>query len=168
MAKKPSLCNPSSLPGNFRSRVFIGGSYKAVEALSRPAPREMLDALQRIALREGLDPIIADGYAVDDFDRDVHHDAIFLLHACRLAIFELSEFSGALMEIERSADFGTMCLVLHSDPKGLGWKLSRMLSSFVREHHSRIRLYGYTTSDDAVSAARNWLREMKELGHAKS
>jgi hypothetical protein len=167
MAKVPTA-SPSTLPGSFRSRVFVGGSYKA----AAPAPvglpaRDLLDDIAKVVTGLGLHPILADQYAVADPDRDIHHDAIYLLHACRLAIFELSEFSGALMEIERSADYGTYCLVLHHDPSKTGWRLSRMLSSFVQEHHARIRLYGYTGLDEATNSARNWLEEMLRLKHAE-
>ena len=163
MAKK--LRNPSTLPGRFESRVFVGGSYK-VAAPAALAPRQMLDELKKVVRVVGLHPVLADEYQVGNADKDVHHDAIYLLHACRLAIFELSEFSGALMEIERTADFGTQCIILHHDPEGTGWRLSRMLSSFQQEHHVRIRLFGYTEVADAKIAARNWLQEMLRLKHA--
>lgn len=165
MAKKKKLKDPSRLPGSFESRVFVGGSYKAAAAAGL-SPRQMLDELRKVVSNAGLHPIIADEYEVKDRNRDIHHDAIYLLHACRLAVFELSEFSGALMEIERSADYGTYCIVLHHDPGGTGWRLSWMLSSFAQEHHARIRLYGYIGVDDAKNAARNWLDEMLRLGHA--
>jgi hypothetical protein len=163
VAKK--LLNPSTLPGRFESRVFVGGSYKAVAAATL-APRQMLDEIRKVIVDAKLNPIIAEEYQVNDRDRNIHHDAIYLLHACRLAIFELSEFSGALMEIERTADFGTQCIVLHQDPTGTGWRLSRMLSSFQQEHHGRIRLFGYNDVADAAVAARNWLQEMLRLKHA--
>jgi hypothetical protein len=160
---------PSTLPGSFSSRVFIGGSYKAAASLaSGLAPRQLLDELRKVVRAAGLHPVIADEYEVEERDRDIHHDAMFLLHACRLAIFELSEFSGALMEIERTADFDTTCIILHHDPKGKGHRLSWMLSSFVQQHNRRIRLYGYTDLDEAKNATRNWLDEMKRLGHAKA
>jgi hypothetical protein len=165
MAKKAKL-NPSNLPGTFESRVFIGGSYKAAVAAGL-APRQMLEEIRRVVVKEGLHPIIADEFEVTDWHHDIHHDAIYLLHACRLAIFELSEFSGAMMEIERSSDFGTRSIVLHQDPSGKGWRLSWMLSSFAQEHHDRIRLYGYIHVDDAKNAARNWLKEMLRLKHAR-
>lgn len=78
----------------------------------------------------------------------------------------MTEFSGALMEIERSADFGTRCIVLHYDPRKRGLRLSWMLTSFAREHDDRIDLYGYLMPDEAVNAARNWLNEMLRKGHA--
>src|SRR6266700_1768049 len=160
MARKKRL-DPSSLPGTFESRVFIGGSYKA--AAAGLAPRQMLEELKKVVVREGLKPVIADEYEVIDHETNIHHDAMFLLHACHLAIFELSEFSGAMMEIERSADYRTRCIVLHRDPDGKGWQLSWMLSSFAQQHHDRIRLYGYIDLVDAKNAARNWLKEMLRL-----
>lgn len=164
---RKKLLDPSKLSGTFASRVFIGGSYKAAAATATGlAPRALLDELRKTVTAVGLHPIIADEYAVVDRDRDIHHDAIFLLHACRLAIFELTEFSGALMEIERSADFGTHCIVLHHDPAGQGLRLSWMLSSFVRQHDDRIKLFGYLAHADARNAARNWLEERLRSGHA--
>ena len=114
----------------------------------------------------GLHPILADEFEVADRERDIHHDAMWLLSSCRTALFELSEFSGALMEIERSADFGTQCVILHRDPAGTGLRLSWMLSSYVRAHGDRIELYGYIHADDAVNAARNFLDKMVRKKHA--
>jgi hypothetical protein len=130
----PRLKDPSSLPGSFASRVFVGGSYKAAAtAAAGMTPRALLDKVKNAVVSEGLHPIVADEYEVANRDRDIHHDAIWLLSACRLAIFELTEFSGALMEIERTVDFGTRCIVLHHDPTQTGIRLSWMLSSFVFE-----------------------------------
>jgi hypothetical protein len=172
MAKKKAktkkrLLNPSHLPGTFDSRVFVGGSYKVAAAAARMAPRQLLDELRKVVVAAGLYPIIADEYEVNDPDTNIHRDAIFLLSSCRVAIFELSELSGALMEIERSSDFGTQCIILHFDPTGRGMQLSWMLSSFVQQHHARMELYGYLRVDEASNAARNWLDKMLRLGHAK-
>jgi hypothetical protein len=165
MAKRKKL-DPSKLPGTFESRIFIGGSYKAAAAAGL-APRQMLEELKKVVLAEGLHAMVADEYEVAEWERDIHHDAMFLLHSCRCAIFELSEFSGAMMEIERSVDFATRCIVLHHDPNGVGWKLSWMLSSFAQQHSDRIRLYGYGSVADARSAARNWLKEMLRSKYAR-
>ena len=125
----------------------------------------MLDSVRQVVEQSRLHPILAAEFHVDDPERDIHHDALYLLHACRLAIFDLSEFSGALMEIERAADYGTLCLVLYEDPTGDGWRLSRMLNSFVQEHPDRFWLYGYDGVDSATGASRNWLREMRRHRH---
>jgi len=160
--------NPSELPGNFRSRVFIGGSYRtSTPDAPLVASRQTLDELERLVQSLELHPVVADQFRVDEPDAEIHRDAIFLLHACRFAIFELSGFSGALMELERSVDFGTNCLILYHDPEGKGWRLSRMLSSFAVEHAARVRLFGYTHWSSAIDSARNWLEEMLRLRHAR-
>ncbi|CAA9431839.1 MAG: hypothetical protein AVDCRST_MAG64-3550, partial [uncultured Phycisphaerae bacterium] len=73
------LRDPSRLPGTFASRVFVGGSYKAAAAKTGVAPRALLERLKRMVLDAGLHPILADEYRVGDPDRDIHHDAIWLL-----------------------------------------------------------------------------------------
>jgi hypothetical protein len=160
--------DPSRLPGTFRSRVFVGGSYKVdPPGTALPGSRWLLEQIKNAVREAGLHPILADEFDVENADVEIHHDAVYLLHACRLAVFELSGLSGALMELERSVDYGTFCLVLHHDPEGEGWRLSRMLSSFVREHSSRIRRFGYTTIEAARDMVRNWLHEMLEQNHAR-
>jgi len=181
MAKRPTSNalqqDPSKLPGTYRTRVFVGGSYRAKplppvvgipagrRQQPRATPREMLDLIREIVVAEKFDPMLAAEFKVDRPDKEIHHDALYLLHACRLAIFDLSEFSGALMEIERAADYGTMCLILYDDPAGNGWRVSWMLSSFVEEHQDRFQLHGYISDADAQNRARNWLREMRRRGH---
>jgi hypothetical protein len=125
----------------------------------------MLDHVRGAIVAEKLDPILAAEYQVQNPDKEIHHDALYLLHACRLAVFELSEYSGALMEIERAADYGTLCLILYEDPAGSGWRLSRMLSSFVEEHPDRCRMYGYVGVDDAREAVHNWIGKLRRHGH---
>lgn len=78
-------------------------------------------------------------------------------------VFDLSEFSGPLMEIERAADYGTRCLILYDDAAGSGWRVSKMLNSFASEHSERFTLYGYLSPDDAKNRVRNWLQEMRRL-----
>ena len=165
--------NPSHLPGSYRTRVFVGGSYRATPPpvvpkggrTSAATPRALIDHIRDVVQAASLHPVVAAEFEVSDPDREIHHDALYLLHSCRLAIFELSEFSGALMEIERAADYGTLCLILYDDPTGTGWRLSRMLSSFVQEHPERFTLSGYDGIGSAKLLARNWLAEMKRHRH---
>jgi len=171
MAKGRSIApkDASRLPGSYRTRVFVGGSYRATPTAAIRAgrkagttvPRALIDHIRDVVEAAALNPVVAAEFKVEDPDRDIHHDAFYLLHACRLAIFELSEFSGALMEIERAADYGTLCLILYDDPTGTGWRLSRMLSSFVQEHPERFTLNAYDGIESAKLAARNWLTEMR-------
>ena len=109
----------------------------------------------------GFVPLIADEYQLLFDDYDVHDVTLSLLHACRLAVFELSTLSGALMEIERVSDYGIQCLVLFSDRGGAGYLPSRMLDSFVKERRHQIRLVSYVRAKGAVSEARRWLLAMK-------
>ena len=167
------LQDPSNLPGSYLTRVFLGGSYRTfalppsggTAPATAPSPAQMLGFIRAVIAAERFDPILAAEFRVANPDKEIHHDALYLLHACRLSVFDLSEFSGALMEIERAADYGTMCLILFDDPAASGWKVSRMLSLFVEEHQDRFRLHGHSDPIDAQSAARNWLREMRRRGH---
>jgi len=86
-----------------------------------------------------------------------------LLHSCRLAIFELSELSGALMEIERTVDYGMKCLILYSDPANQGWRVSRMLNSFVEEHAEQMQLRAYNHLPSAIRKLKQWLAAMRRL-----
>ena len=108
--------------------------------------------------------MLAAEFRVNRPEKEIHHDALYLLHASKLAIFELSEFSGAMMEIERAADYGTRCLILYEDPAATGWRVSWMLSSFVEEHQDRFDIHGYANAADAQNRARNWLMDMKRKG----
>lgn len=177
--KTTAPLDPSQLPGDYRSRVFVGGSYRSKpvpatrltsgrgkrKAVPKPTPREMLDLLREVVVAEKFEPILAAEFKVARPETDIHHDALYLLHACQLAVFDLSEFSGALMEIERAADYGTHCLILYDDPLASGWRVSWMLSSFVEEHQDRFELHGYLNEADAQNRVRNWLRDMRRKGH---
>lgn len=162
--------NPSQLPGSYRRRVFVGGSYATSEpSTAGPslAGRKMLDVIRESVVELGAEPVLADEFELEDPDHDIHHDAMYLLHACRTAVFELSEKSGAMMEIERSADYGTQCLVLYHDPAGTGWKVSQMLSSYASHHADRVTLEPYKTAGEARDVVRAWLSKMEAKGHVQ-
>jgi hypothetical protein len=150
--------DPSHLPGNYRTRIFVGGSYAQ-------ARRPLLDELGESVRQRGFEPVIADDYTVMIPSRDIHDVTLSLLHSCRLGIFELSELSGAMMEIERTVDYGTRCLLLFADPTGRGWRVSRMLSSFVHEHSDRMKLVRYNLAATAVREASRWLDAMKRMAY---
>ena len=152
--------DPSNLPGTHRSRVFVGGSY-AGEA------RPLLDDLAIAVVRHGFNPIIADRYQLVLPEQDIHDVTLSLLHSCRLAIFEASTISGALMEIERAVDYGVRCLVLYKPAVTGGWKVSRMLSSFVEEHSDRIILREYAFARDCLREADHWLKAMGRMHYVR-
>src|SRR4051794_17689604 len=90
--------DPSLLPGTHHSRVFVGGSYVRTET-------SVLDYFGEVIRRSGFEPIVADTFQMPSIA--LHDITLYLLHSCRLAVFEASNPSGALMELERTADYGT-------------------------------------------------------------
>ena len=155
MPARPVRLDPSHLPGSHRSRVFLGGRYSD--------KRPILDNFAQAVSSAGFHPIIADDYQLQIPEHDIHDVTMNLLHSCRLAIFELSELSGALMEIERTVDYGTKCLILYSDPANQGWRVSRMLNSFVEEHAEQMQLRAYNHLPSAIRKLKQWLAAMRRL-----
>lgn len=95
---------------------------------------------------------------------DIHYETMVLLHSCRLAIFELSQLSGALMEIERVPDYGARVLVLFAAPGGQGYLPSRMASTFIEQHSASISLKRYLSVVEAKRFVRQWLKSMRKAG----
>lgn len=91
--------DPTRRTGTYRSRVFVGGSYHQEE---RSRLADIKDEIEKA----GYEPVVADEVQLEN-DGDIHYETMVLLRGCRLAVFELSRPSGAFMEIERVADYGT-------------------------------------------------------------
>src|SRR5258706_4838079 len=153
--------DPSVLPGTHHTRVFIGGSYVETEM---PVLRYFADVVKQ----NGYEPIVADEYVMPPVA--LHDITMYLLHSCRLAIFEASNPSGALMELERTADFGTHCLVLFREQEGY-WSQSAMLASLVTQHAGRILLCSYVRPKSMRPIIGKWLatmkKELRKAGYAK-
>jgi hypothetical protein len=150
--------DPSQLPGSYASRVFVGGSY------ARDA-RDFLGELAGVIRDAGFEPVVADEFGMEE--AEIHDLTMLLLHSCSLAIFELSRPSGALMEIERTRDYGTRTLILFHDPAGHGWQVSKMLSSFVRENDAYVRVSPYVQRRRALTEVRRWLRALTLYGRGR-
>ncbi len=101
--------DPTRRTGTYRSRVFVGGSYHQEE---RSRLADIKDEIEKA----GYEPVVADEVQLEN-EGNIHHETMVLLHGCRLAVFELSRPSGAFMEIERVADYGTQTLILFNAPK---------------------------------------------------
>lgn len=144
------------LQGTYRSRVFVGGSYHS-------EMRSRLNDIKVAVHEAGFIPIVADEVVLQNTD-DIHHETMVLLHSCRLAIFELSRPSGAFMEIERVADYGTQTLILFNAPKESEYTGSRMLSTFVAEHQKAIRMVSYLQPQSAQRIIGEWLAQKKQEG----
>lgn len=145
------LRDPSRLPGGYRSRVFIGGSY-------HPHHRPLLEVFAQEVRKSGLTPILADSYGMEM--GDIHDVTLFLLHSCRYAVFEASTLSGAYMEMERVRDYGTRALVLYNDNGG-GYLPSKMLDSLVRNREPEFCIRAYSLTDEVRTHIRQWLAAMK-------
>ena len=143
-----------NLAGKYGRRLFIGGSYHGPS-------RKLLDDLARIAREEGFVPVIADDYPMTA--EQIHDLTLALLHACRYAVFEVSEMSGALMEVERTRDYGTQTLLLFHGASTSDWRVSRMLSSFVRQEDPLIKALGYMRPGTARTQVRRWLQGLKRI-----
>jgi hypothetical protein len=149
--------DPSKLPGNRRNRVFIGGSYQKSKILQ-------LRAITEIVRNSGFSPIVANEFALTRQD-DIHSETMMLLHSCGLAIFELSTFSGALMEIERLPDYPTEALVLFENPDRKAYLPSRMLSTFISDHSDLIELRSYASDKSMRNLIVSWLDAKKLEGY---
>ena len=160
--------NPSQLPGSHRDRVFVGGSYD-------PKNLVLLNDFEREVSAAGFVPIIAEGFNLPDPDRDIHDVTLWLLHACRLAIFEVSAHSGALMELERLSDYGIhQALLLYQHPGSLAWpthpdawETTKMLKSLAMEQPVRCKVRPYTRPSDALREIKNFLRAVKRNAYGK-
>lgn len=151
---KVKQSSPARRAGTYRARVFVGGSY-------RQEMRSRLEDIKSAVAAAGFHPVVADEVRLENAD-DIHHETMVLLHSCRLAIFELSQLSGALMEIERTPDYGIHALVLFADPSGRGYRVSRMLTTFIAQHSSTIRPRSYLQIEDVKRTIGEWLTEMRQ------
>lgn len=120
-------------------------------------------------------PLIADRFALPRPERDIHDVTLFLLHACRLAIFEVSTLSGALMEIERLADYGIRkALLIYQHPLRKpwpsvpdSWRNSQMIKSLVIEQHEKLIVRPYARPADAAVESRRFLSAIKRSIYGK-
>jgi hypothetical protein len=163
MAKKR---DPSSLPGSHRDRVFIGGSYKKHNVL-------LLKDIKREVRNWKFTPIFADDFELRQQDRDVHDVTLWLLHACRLAIFEVSIHSGALMELERVNDYGIYrVLLLYQNLYGRDWRrdpsawdTTEMLKSWALEQSTlgqrRCVVRPYASATNALQEVSRFLEAIR-------
>ncbi len=130
--KELAVTEPLRRPGQFQSqwkdRVFVGGSYSNhVAEISR---------IGDICMKLGFDPVIASKFETPP-DK-VHHHALMLLHECKMAIFEVSDDVGQLMEIERLRDYQISALMLCQKDKT---RLSAMLKTLFEASDCEFRQY---------------------------
>ncbi|MGA2916595.1 MAG: hypothetical protein ABSE89_11275 [Sedimentisphaerales bacterium] len=92
------------LPGERKTRVFVGGNYDYM-----PVLRHIKACIENEKM--GFHPILAYDFDVDL--EDIHNEDQRLLHQCKFAIFDETHPSGDLMEIERVSDYKVDVLVVY-------------------------------------------------------
>ncbi len=80
--------------GPWERRVFLGGSYKPGHMPRLTTMQEEVDAVG------GFEPVLVADYAIPA-DMTIHDHALLLLHECGIAIFDLSDNAGQLIELDR-------------------------------------------------------------------
>lgn len=158
----------SHLPGNHRTRVFVGGSYDKEK-------RGILGLIKESVKSAGFYPVLADEFELLAPDRDIHDVTLWLLHACRLAIFEVSAHSGALMELERMRDYGiynALLLYYQKDEQDWrkypdAWKSTQMLKSLALELGTQCVVRPYVRPRNAATATTEFLRAIKRSSYGK-
>ena len=148
--------------------MFVGGSYSE-------GRRKILDLIKASVKGCGFHPILADEFKLRSPDRDVHDVTLWLLHSCRLAIFDLSTRSGAWMEVERMRDYGIFkALLLYNDASGRDWLMhpdvwntTQMVKSLALEHESQYLVKPYIRPIDAAGEAGKFLRAIKRSSYGE-
>lgn len=112
----------NTIPGKWSKRVFIGGKYS--NNMSN------IIRISEIVKKRGYMPIIAGECSM--LKTKIHDHTLRLLHACKFAIFDVSNDSGHLMEVERTLDYRTQVLLVYEyspDPE-----FSLMVSSLGKQY----------------------------------
>lgn len=91
------------MPGRYETRIFIGGNYKNQLAVILEISKFI-----RERARGYFIPIVATNFKMPRGEE--RNYCLRLLHNCKFAIFELTDPSGQLVEVERAMDYGTTCL----------------------------------------------------------
>ena len=108
-----------TLEYDWKSRVFIGGSYRSEKMAT-------LERIKGFVKEEHFDPIFVMDYHLDD-EGDIHHHSLMILHTCRLAIFEVSKAAGQFIELAKVIDYGIPTLILCE--KNVSEDLSSMIKT---------------------------------------
>ncbi len=104
------------IPGSWDKRVFIGGSYKELTVINE---------IRNIVKEKKFIPIVALDCEMPE--NKIHDFTLLLLHNCKYGIFDVSQDSGHLMEVERTLDYRTeVLLVYQKEPEP---EMSKMVSS---------------------------------------
>lgn len=138
VAGSASRIAPWRLPGLFgthhEDRVFVGGSYGKEFLGSLLIIRDTLRA-------EGLDGVLAAEFKRPGRTAETNYDdALLLLRSCRWAVFDVSERSGQLHEVQDAVSLGMggQVLMLRSSASS---RPSDMTTGAARKLGTKIRTY---------------------------
>ena len=121
--KRPRIYLPEMLIP-WGSRVFIGGNYDS--------PLNLF-LISEFVRERGYFPRMASQVLMcPDLEKKSHENSLLLLHSCKFAIFDITSYSGWLMELERTRDYGIEDILLvrnAMEPQGLSKKVTDMIKS---------------------------------------
>lgn len=113
------------IPGEPFNRVFIGGPTSRLPTLH---------IIKSICICNDKQPILTYDFRVPK--NGVYKACIHLLLGCQYAIFEVSESSGQLFEIQKALEFGLPILLLYkTDEQDMPVHVSRMLTTLAHSHN---------------------------------
>lgn len=137
---QPEVPKVKRQPGNFEKgwheRVFVGGSYKEIAIINR---------IKKHIASKGYEPVVA-----SDFETPpdlIHHHSLMLLHACKYAIFDLSQEAGQLMEIERVRDYEVGTMAVYQAIQGQPPRITEMLKSALKSRDIPLKSYEDTEKE---------------------
>ena len=105
-------------PGDFGTRVFIGGNYRFASVLYQ---------IKEAVVACGYQPILVFEFQIPEAaTRDC---SLQLLRQCKFAIFEVTMDGGSMIEMERAVDYGTTSLCLWDALATDSPKISAMVTS---------------------------------------
>lgn len=103
-----TLISIDQMPGTYNTRIFVAGNYSFQFAF-------LLEIVEYIhGYSKGyFTPIFAEDYYMEG---DIRNSCLRLLHNCKFAIFELTNYAGQLIELEAAKDYGTTFIGVQNSP----------------------------------------------------
>lgn len=129
-------------------RVFVGGS-----AVLGPIIEEM----RKVITSLGFDPVIP-----VDFDMPpgmtIYHKCLALLHACKYAVFDVSEQAGQMLEMDRAPEYAVQTIAVWS--RNSEFRITEMLKS--RLYDRGIPCKPYDTFDEMKTVLGEFFQRRRE------
>lgn len=127
-------------PGDFGTRVFIGGNYKF---------GSVLYLIKDAVVACGYQPILVAEFEIPK--AATREYSLQLLRQCKFAIFEVTMDGGSMIEMERAVDYDTISLCLWDELTSESPKISAMVTSHPVFQANSQGYKGLRQLEDAVS-----------------